>query len=251
MNIEKRKISELRHADYNPRKTLKPSDDEYLKIKRSIEHFGYVDPIIVNSDNTIIGGHQRATVLGDLKFNEIDCVIVDLSKEDEKALNIALNKIAGVWDMELVKNLLTELNENEYDVSLTGFDMAEFLEDMGDLEKYTKEVKSPQYEITGEKPDFAELCKGDLYYQLINDINLSKVEEEEKEFLRKAATRHFCFNFKNIAEYYAHANEEMQSLMERSALVIIDYKDAIEWGYVTLQADLKEMMDEDNEYDEG
>lgn len=65
MNIQKIKIEELKHADYNPRKTLQPEDAEYQKIKKSIEHFWYVDPIIINKDNTIIGGHQRATVMKD------------------------------------------------------------------------------------------------------------------------------------------------------------------------------------------
>ena len=93
MNIEKRKIEDLIPAEYNPRKQLKPGDAEYEKIKNSLLHFGYVDPIIINNDGTIIGGHQRATVMKDLGHTEVECVVVDLSKEDEKALNIALNKI--------------------------------------------------------------------------------------------------------------------------------------------------------------
>ena len=86
MNIEKRRIEDLKPADYNPRKQLKPGDAEYEKIKNSILHFGYVDPIIINKDGTIIGGHQRATVMKDLGTIEAECVVVDLSKEDEKAL---------------------------------------------------------------------------------------------------------------------------------------------------------------------
>ena len=66
MNIEKRRLSDLKPSKYNPRKALTPEDDEYQKIKRSIEQFGYIDPIIINSDGTIIGGHQRHTVLFDL-----------------------------------------------------------------------------------------------------------------------------------------------------------------------------------------
>lgn len=95
MKMEKRKLSELRPADYNPRKALTPEDKEYQYIKRSIEKFGYVDPIIINSDGTVIGGHQRLTVLTDLGYEEADVVVVDLDKNDEKALNIALNKITG------------------------------------------------------------------------------------------------------------------------------------------------------------
>lgn len=138
MNIEKRLLSELKPADYNPRKALTPEDAEYQKIKNSIERFGYVDPIIVNSDGTIIGGHQRYTVLTDLGYEEAECVVVNLNKNDEKALNIAMNKITGEWDDIKLKNLLIDLDISEYDLSLTGFDNKE-LEDLivlpSDLEK--------------------------------------------------------------------------------------------------------------------
>jgi len=125
MDIQTRKLSELVHADYNPRKRLKPIDPEYQKIARSIDEFGYVDPIIVNSDNTIIGGHQRATVLKDKGFDDVQVVVLDLSKEREKALNVALNKISGEWDLEMLKDLLTDLDDNGYDPTLTGFDFGE------------------------------------------------------------------------------------------------------------------------------
>lgn len=121
MKMEKRKLSELRPADYNPRKLLTPEDKEYQDIKRSIEKFGYVDPIIINSDGTVIGGHQRINVLMDLGYDEADVVIVDLDKDNEKALNIALNKITGEWDEIKLKNLLLELDLNEYDLQNTGF----------------------------------------------------------------------------------------------------------------------------------
>lgn len=121
MNIAKVKLKDLIYASYNPRKALAPQDPEYQKIKRSIEEFGYVDPIIINYDNTIIGGHQRATVLKDLGYEEIEAVIVDLDKTKEKALNIALNKITGEWDMQKLAEVMAEL-ERELDATITGFD---------------------------------------------------------------------------------------------------------------------------------
>ena len=121
MNIETRKIVDLHQAEYNPRKKLAPSDTEYQKIARSIEEFGYIDPIIINSDNTIIGGHQRAAVLFDKGYTEIQVVVVDLPKDKEKALNIALNKISGEWDMEKLSELLQELEAENFDLSITGF----------------------------------------------------------------------------------------------------------------------------------
>ena len=145
MNIEKRNIKDLKPAEYNPRKALTPEDAEYQKIKRSIETFGYIDPIIINKDGTIIGGHQRHTVLSDLGYVEVDVVVLDLSKEDEKALNIALNKISGEWDELKLKDLLVELDLGDYDISLTGFDNKE-LEELIELTDFEPEVTEDEFD---------------------------------------------------------------------------------------------------------
>lgn len=122
LRTEKRKLADLIAAEYNPRKALTPEDSEYQKIKRSIEEFGYVDPIIINEDGTIIGGHQRTTVLMDLGYEEVDVVVVNLDKQREKALNIALNKITGEWDELKLKDLLLDLDLGDFDITLTGFE---------------------------------------------------------------------------------------------------------------------------------
>lgn len=123
MQIESTLIDTLNVAKYNPRKDLKSTDAEYIKLKNSIEHFGYVDPVIVNKRTmTVVGGHQRLKVLKDLGYKNIDVVYVDLDEKDEKALNIALNKISGDWDAEKLEDLLRELSlDEDYDVGLTGF----------------------------------------------------------------------------------------------------------------------------------
>lgn len=132
MVIEKRAVEELKAAEYNPRKDLKPGDTEYEKLKRSIIEFGYVEPIIWNKrTGNVVGGHQRLKVMKDLGHTEVDCVIVDLDDKKEKALNIALNKISGEWDNTLLANLLQDLDKNGYDVTLTGFDLAEAQELFG------------------------------------------------------------------------------------------------------------------------
>lgn len=156
MNFEKIKIKDLIFPDYNPRKKLKSEDKEYQKIKNSIESFGYVDPVIVNKDNTIVGGNQRCQVLKDLGYEEIDIVRVDLPKEKEKTLNIALNKISGEWDFDKLTELLKEIKiDNEDDLFLTGFEEKEFdkllkefdkeenPEDNFDEEKALKEIVEP------------------------------------------------------------------------------------------------------------
>lgn len=145
LNIEKRKLKDLKPADYNPRKALTPDDAEYQKIKRSVEKFGYVDPIIINSDGTIIGGHQRHTVLSDLGYIEAEVVVLDLSKEDEKALNVALNKISGEWDELKLRDLLVELDLGDYDISLTGFDNQD-LEELIELTDFEPEASEDEYD---------------------------------------------------------------------------------------------------------
>ena len=157
MNIKKIKIEELKHADYNPRKELQPTDAEYIKIKNSIEHFGYVDPIIVNKDYTIIGGHQRATVLKGLGKTEVECVVVDLSKEDEKALNVALNKISGEWDIAKLGVLLEELNTVGV-MELTGFDTEEYSKMFG-----IDDVKEDNFDLEKNIPEVPKTKLGDIW----------------------------------------------------------------------------------------
>ena len=143
MNIQRIEISKLNPAKYNPRKDLKPEDEEYQKIKKSLLEFGYVAPIIINSDMTVIGGHQRLKVLKELGFEEIECNVVDLDKTKEKALNIALNKISGEWDNDKLEELLAELKETDIDMDITGFSFDE----MDDILK----------DITGSKEDDFDL----------------------------------------------------------------------------------------------
>ncbi len=121
LNIEEHALSELHPAEYHPRVMLVPEDEEYQRIRRSIEEYGYVDPIIINSDGTIIGGHQRYHILRELGYGMAHVVVVDLDKNAEKALNVALNKISGEWDDEKLCGLLQDLDLSGYDFSLTGF----------------------------------------------------------------------------------------------------------------------------------
>ena len=126
MVIEKKNTKDLLPAEYNPRKDLKPGDAEYEKLKRSITEFGYVEPVIWNkTTGRVVGGHQRLKVLMDMGITEVECVVVELSEEKEKALDIALNKISGEWDKDKLALLITDLQGTDFDVSLTGFEPAE------------------------------------------------------------------------------------------------------------------------------
>lgn len=124
IRIESIPIRNINAAAYNPRKDLKPSDAEYMKLKKSIDEFGYIEPIVVNRrTGNIVGGHQRFKILVDEGYTEVECVVVNLAEKREKALNVALNKISGEWDTDKLKAVLSELDEA--DLVLSGFDLLE------------------------------------------------------------------------------------------------------------------------------
>ena len=217
LKTEKRKLNELVAADYNPRKALTPEDSEYQKIKRSIEEFGYVDPIIINEDGTIIGGHQRCTVLKDLGYEEVDVVVVSLDKQREKALNIALNKITGAWDELKLKDLLLDLDLGDYDISLTGFESEELtdlvdrlaiepevIDDDFDESEMLEQISEPKTKLgdvwklgrhrlmcgdSTSQEDVATLMKGELADLIITDppcnVNYGDKAEMLDTYLQK------------------------------------------------------------------
>lgn len=161
MEIKELPLKELKPAAYNPRKKLKKGDKEYEKIKQSLLKFGYVDPIIVNEDLTVIGGHQRLTVLKDLDYETAKCVIVKLSKEDEKALNIALNKITGQWDDALLADLLLDLQESDFNLDLTGFEPPEIDNILSNV--HDKELSEDKFDVEEELKKPTVSRRGDIW----------------------------------------------------------------------------------------
>ncbi|TQS71939.1 DNA modification methylase [Ornithinibacillus gellani] len=162
MIIEKIEVKKLIPADYNPRKDLQPGDSEYEKIKRSLEEFGYVDPVIWNkTTGRVVGGHQRLKVLASMGRTEVECVVVELNEEKEKALNVALNKISGDWDKEKLAVLMTDLDAADFDVSLTGFDAAE----IDDLFKDTLRdgVEDDDFDVEEELQNPPITMQGDVW----------------------------------------------------------------------------------------
>lgn len=162
MEFKKLRIDDLIPASYNPRKKLKPGDSEFEKIKNSIKEFGYVDPVIVNKDMTVIGGHQRITVLKTLGVEEIDCVVIDIDKTKEKALNVALNKVSGFWDESLLADLLKDLEDLDYDLKFTGFDPPEIDELFTKL--HDKDVKEDDgFDLSKALEEASFVNRGDVW----------------------------------------------------------------------------------------
>ena len=162
MIIEKKNTADLLPADYNPRKDLKPGDAEYEKLKRSIKQFGYVEPVIWNqTTGRVVGGHQRLKVLMDMGMTKVDCVVVEMDEDKEKALNIALNKISGDWDKDKLALLIADLQGADFDVSLTGFEPAE----IDDLFKDTLKdgVKDDDFDVGAELEKPTMTKHGDIW----------------------------------------------------------------------------------------
>ena len=154
-------VQDLRPASYNPRKKLRPGDAEYEKIKGSIEEFGFADPLVVNSDMTVIGGHQRLAVAMGLGYTEVPCAVVDVDKVREKALNIALNKITGAWDEDLLAQLLKDIQDSDFDLGKTGFDPPEIETLFNKV--HSKDVEEDGFDVEGELKRPAVSRPGDLW----------------------------------------------------------------------------------------
>ena len=162
MIIEKKNTADLLPADYNPRKDLKPGDAEYEKLKRSIEQFGYVEPVIWNkTTGRVVGGHQRLKVLMDMGLSEVDCVVVEMDEDREKTLNIALNKISGDWDKDKLALLIADLQGADFDVSLTGFEPAEIYDLFKDSLK--DGVKEDDFDVGAELEKPTMTKSGDIW----------------------------------------------------------------------------------------
>lgn len=217
IEIVMRKIGELKPYENNPRH----NDMAVDAVAASIQQFGFKNPVIIDKDGVIVAGHTRYKAAKKLGITDIPCISADdLSEEQIKAFRLADNKTA-----ELA----------EWDEDLLGKEMQD--------DKYTLKVKIPQYEITGECPEISDMLDSSKADELIQEVEAADIPEEIREFLIQAARRHNVFNYRNIAEYYAHAEPEVQKLFEKSALVIIDVNDAIANGYVQLATDITDIME--------
>lgn len=162
MRIEKIPVTKIKPAKYNPRKDLKPGDPAYEKLKRSMTEFGYVEPIIWNEETgNIVGGHQRYKILLEEGHTEVECVVVMLPADKEKALNVALNKVTGDWEIEALADLLHELNEQDFDLTLTGFDAAE-IEDLFS-QVHDKDVTDDDFDVDAALEEERISKPGDIW----------------------------------------------------------------------------------------
>ena len=234
-------------VEYVPLDTLTPyennakihTDEQIEQIANSISEFGMNDPIAVwGEKNLIIEGHGRLMACRQLGIKEVPIIrLDDLTDEQRRAYTLVHNQTTMTTGFDL-DILTSELSNIEIDMSEFGFDDFEVdIDEENTLtdDKYTTKVDVPHYQITGENPPISELVDTTKSQELIKKIQDANISEEQKSFLINASYRHNAFNYSKIAEYYAHQDKEMQELMEESALVIIDFDDAIKNGYVELR----------------
>jgi len=219
-------------------------------IEASLKRFGQVTPLVANSrNNQVVVGNGRFTVAsGRLAWSHVAVVWKYLTESQQRALSIADNRTAELaeWDADrlALELSLTEADDSELYADLLLADLQENVarECPGD-ETYTDKITSPIYEPKGGRPPISSLTDRQKTSELLAGIDAVDLPAEVKEFLRYAAERHTIFNFRQIAEYYCHADAKLQDLMERSGLVIIDFHKAIEYGFVHLTERLGQLVD--------
>lgn len=232
------------------------SPEQIQKLAGSIKEFGFLNPVVISEDGGILAGHGRVMAAQKLGIKQVPCVVEShLTEAQKKAYILADNRLAldAGWDEEMLKIEISELKDVNFNLDLIGFDgieIDEILNEQLNVEKptdseapdYVSFGESIQYEPTGRDVSISDCCDVSKYDELAGEIEKSELPDDIKLFLMKAATRHIIFNYRNIAEYYASkASPEMQRLMEKSALVLIDYDDAVKNGLVILSKKLEEL----------
>lgn len=239
---EKRKLSELTPWARNPRLIR---SQQAKRLGQSFEEFGQIETIAISQGGDIYNGHQRLKVLSE-KYGsnyevEVRVSSRDLTEKEREKLTIFLHQgTIGEWDFDMLGN------EFDYeDLMEWGFDKSKltFMDDT-----YTPKLESPHYTPADETPNISELYDDKKAGNLINEINSSDfLSDDEKHFLTLAALRHVVFNFKKIADYYAGSSQDVQRLMEKSALIIIDYDNAVANGFVEFSKKIAELTRDDYE----
>ncbi|WP_339294356.1 site-specific DNA-methyltransferase [Paenibacillus sp. FSL W7-1279] len=258
MDIRVIPIDQINAAAYNPRIDLQPGDPEYEKLKRSIEEFGYVEPIVWNErTGNMVGGHQRYKIMvHELGRTELLVSVVDLDDQQERLLNLALNKVSGRWDEEALGRLLDELQESGTDLYLSGFDQEEIedlvsalpevpdiedpvVEDDFDVGKALDDIKEPETQrgdvwqlgphrlVCGDATDpadVARLMEGAKAALVVTDPPYNVAVESDSERLA-ADGRSSIMNDDMPAEEFAgflHAVfERYSSIMEATAAIYV------------------------------
>lgn len=232
------------------------STHDIERMAESIERYGFSFPFFVwwsKKQAWCLDGHGRIEALHLLESRGVE--IPDLpyvtvqasSLQEAKQKLLRLNSQYGVITREGILEFIADIEVDWDSVVLPGgpLDIESMLSPEDNLSHYSRKVEAPVYLPTGERPAVNELYDEARTTALLDRIETANVSEEDRQFLREAARRHTVFNYAKIAEYYAHAGAELQGLMEDSALVIIDFKKALELGFIKFTAEIDRLYEKD------
>lgn len=234
------------------------------KIKNSIIKHGIFVPKFVWFDGDvakIIDGHQTRQAFKSLSDDGYEIPLipyVEIKAKNQKDAAEKLMQINSRYaeiDPDGVDTWMQELEFSpiEFEEIVELVEIPEIvcvnfnLDNDNNSQEYSCKIEAPIYEPKNKKPKINELIKKDKAEFLINKIEKSDLDEDEKEFLIQAAYRHVVFNYQLIADFYANSREEVQELMEDSALIIIDFKKAIKNGYTSLSEEIIKQYTKDYE----
>lgn len=201
-----------------------------------------IRPIVVNSDMVILGGNMRYRACESAGLKEVPVIIADnLTEEQQKEFLIKDNVSGGEWDWDILANEWDSEQLSDWGLDIHAIDNS-FGNSDDDQQRYTKKIEAPVYVPSGEKPNINDLFDKKKYDDLCKEIKKSKLSDDVSAFLILAASRHIVFDYSKIADFYAHSDKSLQDLMEKSALVIIDFDKAIENGFAQLSQELAEQF---------
>jgi len=213
-----------------------------------LDQVGWVQDVIVNKrTGYLVDGHARVAVAAQRGEASVPVVYVDLSEDEELLILATLDPLAAMAeaDTDALADLLAAVTSE--DAALTS--MLQELERKSSIDqmvKYTQKIITPIYEPTGSMPALADLFDTTTTDTLLKEIADADVPSDVREFLRCAAARHTVLRFDRIANYYAHAEPDVQRLMEASALVIVDTKQAVERGFLKLHENVMAAFNDEN-----
>lgn len=257
----------------NPKNANKHSQEQIERLAKIIDFQGQRSPVVVSRRSGFITkGHGRLMAMQKLGWENVAVDYQDyLSEAQEYADIVADNEIARWAELDIFKVSEDLKGLDLGDIDLLGLKDSDILSgafgleedsdsddlaggsiDQDALDKYSKKIASPVYTPKKDTPpSLSEMVTLEKYEELVKEIKDRNLPKEIESFLISSASRHIVFNYENIAEFYCHQDKDIQDLMEKSALVIIDFNKAIENGFVRLTEEIQEIADQNRNDVEG
>lgn len=212
-------------------------------MRGSLREVGWVQQVVVNTTTGhVLDGHMRVEEAISASEPTVPVLYVELTEEEERVVLATLDPLGEMAGQsnERLAELLKDVSVSEGALSAL---MAKMQQSSG--EAYSGKISVPRYEPTGDKPEPSALYDAEKYDELSQAIDAADLPPDVAAFLSLAASRHIVFDYGAIAEWYAHQDAPVQRLVEASALVIIDYEDAIRDGYVQFRGAIESLREED------